>query len=410
MRIAIIGTGVAGLTTAWLLNRQHDITVFEAGERIGGHVNTIDVPDGNRTLAIDTGFIVFNRRTYPNFCRLLEKIGVAAQPSDMSFAVSCQRTGVEWNGSSIPGMFVQPSNLLSPSFHGMWRDILTFNRLTKTLVEAGVEIPLRQVVAEAKLGKRFWDHYLVPLCAAIWSMPPERIGDFPARFLARFLDNHGMNTVDDRPQWYTITGGSATYVRALTAGFAHKIRTRTPVLAVSRQPEQITVLTAHGAEPFDRVVLATHSNQALRMLAEPTIAEREILSAIPFAANRAVLHRDATRLPKRKRAWAAWNVTLPAGAGRLPELTYWMNRLQRLESTHTYGVTLNPFSSPDETIGSFDYEHPQFASASPAAQARWREINGADRVWYAGAWWLNGFHEDGVVSALRVGADFAEVL
>jgi predicted NAD/FAD-binding protein len=410
MRIAVVGSGVAGLVSAWLLRRRHEVTLFEADDRIGGHVHTVPVVEDGRAIPVDTGFIVFNRRTYPNFCRLLEQLGVAAQASDMSFAVSCARSGVEWNGSTIGGLFAQRRNLLSPGFHRMWIDILRFNRLTRAWLAAGDEMPLGEACRRAGLGRRFWDHYLVPLTAAVWSMAPEQVEAFPARFLARFLDNHGMNSVDDRPQWLTVAGGSWSYVQALIRPFARDIRLATPVRRVLRDADGVTVATDQGPERFDAVVLASHSDQTLALLGDPDDAERAVLGAIPYRGNRVVLHTDESRLPRLRRAWAAWNVRLPAAPGPLPELTYWMNRLQRLDSRRTYAVTLNPWQRPAGAIRSLEYAHPQFGTGSPAAQARWREINGVRRTWFAGAYWGNGFHEDGVVSALRVAADFGESL
>jgi predicted NAD/FAD-binding protein len=304
MRIAIIGSGISGLSAAWLLHKQHELTVFEAGDHVGGHTRTVPVADGATAQAVDTGFIVFNRTTYPTFCTLIDRLGVAAQKTEMSFAVRCDRTGIEYLGSNIDGLFAQRRNLLSPSFHRLWMDILRFNKLTKTLLNAGPELSVGELLDREGFSTRFVELYLAPITASIWSMPVAELRRFPARFMARFLENHGMNSVDDRPQWYTITGGSWTYVKALIKPFAERIRLSTPVQRIVRHPDHVEITSAAGTEIFDQVIIAAHSDQALALLGDPTAAEREVLGAIPYHRNRVVLHTDTAHLPRLKKVWA----------------------------------------------------------------------------------------------------------
>jgi predicted NAD/FAD-binding protein len=424
MKIAIIGSGIAGLTAAHHLHPEHEITLFEAGSHVGGHVDTHDVQLGGKHYAVDTGFIVFNHRTYPRFTELLAELDVASQPSDMSFAVSCQRSGLEYNGTSLNALFAQRGNLLKPRFWGMLNDILRFNREAPKLLaqveQADVELGSRELgSAELSLGdyldqggygQHFRDYYILPMGAAIWSTDPTLMLDFSARFFIRFFINHGLLSVTDRPQWRTIKGGSRTYVERLIASFRSQVRLNTPVRRLTRHADYVDLHLAEGSERFDAVFLACHSDQALALLADPSEAEREVLSAIPYQANVAVLHTDTKLLPKRKLAWAAWNYLMPEGPGGRVCLTYDMNILQDLDvvatspkaDPETLCVTLNAGEriDPDKVIASMTYHHPLFTLAGVAAQARQREINGTARTYYCGAWWGNGFHEDGVVSAL----------
>ncbi len=416
MKIAIIGSGIAGLTAAHHLHPEHEITLFEAGSHVGGHVDTHDVQLGDTHYAVDTGFIVFNHRTYPRFTELLAELDVASQPSDMSFAVSCQRGGLEYNGTSLNALFAQRGNLLKPRFWGMLRDILRFNReapkLLAEIEQADVELSNQELkrpelslgdyLDQGGYGRHFRDYYILPMGAAIWSTDPARMLGFPARFFIRFFINHGLLSVTDRPQWRTIKGGSRSYVERLIAPFRARVRLNTPVRRLTRHADYVDLHLAAGSERFDAVFLACHSDQALALLADPTEAEREVLSAIPYQANEAVLHTDTTLLPKRKLAWAAWNYLMPDGPGGRVCLTYDMNILQDLAAPQTLCVTLNASEriDPDKVIASMTYHHPLFTLAGVAAQARQREINGTARTYYCGAWWGNGFHEDGVVSAL----------
>jgi predicted NAD/FAD-binding protein len=405
VRIAIVGAGIAGLTCAHVLRRRHEVTVFEAADRPGGHANTIRVDLPGETHHVDTGFIVYNDRNYPGFERLLAQLGVATQPSDMSFSVS-DGDDFEYNGSSPNGLFACRSHLVKPSFHRMVLDLLRFNREARALIGLNGSGPtLGQVLDAGGYSRGFVDKLIVPQASAVWSADLARIWDLPASFLAEFFDNHGMFSQRGRPRWRTISGGSRRYVEALTRPFADRIRTATPVRSITRGPEGVDLTPAAGAaERFDEVVVAAHSDQALAMLADPTPAEREVLSAIPYQANEAVLHTDATLLPRRRRAWASWNFHLePAPVGRTT-VTYHMNRLQSLDSEAELCVTLGRSSAidPGQVIATIPYSHPIFTRSGLAAQRRWSEVSGVNRTHYCGAYWGFGFHEDGVDSGLRV--------
>jgi len=417
MKIAIIGTGIAGNVAAYRLAREHDITVYEADARIGGHTNTVEVNTAGRRWAVDTGFIVFNDVTYPNFIALLDELGVESQPSDMSFSVSNHRTGLEYNGASLNTLFAQRSNLLRPSFYRMLRDILRFNREAPALLgtPAG-RVTLGDYLDANNYSREFVEHYIVPMGAAIWSATPEGMRRVPAEFFVRFFHNHGLLSVNDRPTWRVIKGGSQRYVEKLVAAHRDRIRLNAAVQWIRRHPEYIEV-KAHGAEPerFDRVFLACHSDQALRLLADATPQERDVLGAIGYQMNEAVLHTDASLMPKRRLAWAAWNYHLPQAGGN-PEgkvvLTYNMNILQGLEAPVDFCVTLNNTRAidPRKVIQTIEYAHPIFTERALAAQQRHREINGARRTYFCGAYWRYGFHEDGVVSALAALDHFREDL
>ena len=407
MKIAIIGTGIAGNYAAYRLAPDHDITVFEADDRIGGHTNTVEVDDGGRSLPVDTGFIVFNDKTYPNFLALLDELGVASQDSDMSFSVSGGRSGMEYNGSSLNGLFAQRSNLLRPSFYRMLRDILRFNREAPDLLGGpDFGLTLGDYLDSKGYSRQFVDGYVLPMGSAIWSATAERMRAMPAVFFVRFFQNHGLLSVNDHPQWRVIRGGSARYVEKLVAGHRDRVRLNAAVHSVRRSTDHVEV-RADGCEPerFDRVFFACHSDQALAMLADPTPAEREVLGAIGYQRNEAVLHTDTSLMPKRRRAWAAWNYNIPGDADRLDgkvTLTYNMNILQNLDTRRDYCVTLNNTGAidPDRILKVIDYDHPVFTERAVAAQGRHREINGARRSYFCGAYWRYGFHEDGVVSAM----------
>jgi predicted NAD/FAD-binding protein len=411
MKIAIVGAGIAGNVAARELHRDHEITVFEAGRHVGGHTHTHDVEMHGRRWQVDTGFIVFNDRTYPNFIALLDELGVASQESSMSFSVRDEVADLEYNGTSLNSLFAQRRNLLRPAFLGMVRDILRFNREAPGLLEEpGGELPLGELLARGRYGRAFVDHYVVPMGAAIWSTDPKSMMRFPARFFVRFLHNHGMLTVNDRPTWRTVRGGSARYVEKLTAPFRDHIRLATPVEQVRRIPGGVLVRPrGHEAQRYDAVFLACHSDQALALLADPSEAEREVLGAIPYQANEAVLHTDARLMPRRRLAWAAWNYHVRPGGGPVA-LTYNMNILQRLDAPTPFLVTLNHTDAidPNLVIRRVTYDHPLYTPASVAAQARHREIDGARATYFCGAWLRNGFHEDGVSSALAAVRHFRD--
>ena len=415
MKIAIIGSGIAGLTCAYLLNRRHAITLFEAESWVGGHTHTVPVSLDGQHYAIDTGFIVFNDWTYPNFIHLLRQLGVRYQPTEMSFSVHDPRSGVEYNGNNLNSLFAQRSNLLSPRFWGMLQDILRFNREALRDLEEGriaADLTLGQYLQQNGYGQRFIDHYIVPMGAAIWSMSLEGMLGFPLQFFVRFFRNHGLLSVSDRPQWYVIEGGSSAYVEPLTRDFLQHIRSNCPVQRIERDASGVTVHSAAGSERFDKVVLACHSDQALALLAKPSEAEQQILGALPYAENDVVLHTDTRLLPRRPLAWASWNYRLGGPRQQPAAVTYNMNILQGIKAPQTFCVSLNQSEAiaPDKVLARFRYAHPQYSLAGIAAQARWEEIHGVQHSYYCGAYWANGFHEDGVVSALRVASAFGEQL
>ncbi len=409
-RIAIVGTGIAGNVAAHHLAKAHDITVFEANDYVGGHSNTVVVPSPEGDIPLDTGFIVFNDRTYPNFLRLLDELGVEAQKSNMSFSVRSDPGALEYNGSTLNALFAQRRNLFRPAFHRMLKDILRFNREAPGILDGGDPgMTLAEFLAYGRYSREFIHHYLIPMGAAIWSAEPDMMEKMPANFFVRFFHNHGLLQLKDRPQWYVVRYGSQTYVEKLTAGHRDRIRLRSPVESVQRFPDRVLV-KARGQEPeaFDYVFLACHSDQALGMLANPSAAERETLEAIPYQRNEAILHMDASLMPRRRLAWAAWNYHVPADERERVTLTYHLNRLQGLDTRGQYFVSLNSHDlvRPEAVIQRIDYEHPVFTTESVAAQARQGEINGLERTYYCGAYWRYGFHEDGVVSALNALRDF----
>jgi predicted NAD/FAD-binding protein len=414
MRIAVIGTGISGNVAARHLCREHDVTVFEAAGHVGGHTHTHDITWRGEKHAIDTGFIVFNDWTYPNFIALLEEIGAAALPTEMSFSSRCEASGIEYNGASLNKLFSQRRNLLRPAFHAMIRDILRFNRESRELINHGDEgLTLGSYLAENNYGRMFVNNYIIPMGAAIWSTDPQQMLDFPACHFVRFFANHGLLNIKDRPQWRVIAGGSREYVEKLVAPFRERIRLNEAVLAIRRLPTHVELRTSSGArERYDQVFIASHSDQALAMLTDPTQLERQVLGAIPYQHNDVVLHTDTSLLPKSKRAWAAWNYLRKRDDSGQVTVTYNMNILQKLQSETTFCVTLNDTHSidPDRILQHIRYQHPVFTAAGVTAQQRQQEINGRHRTWYCGAYWRNGFHEDGVVSALNALKDFQEYI
>jgi len=414
MKIAIIGTGISGMVAAYFLNQEHEITVFEANDYIGGHTHTLAVEQQGITYAVDTGFIVFNDQTYPNFVKLLARLGVASQPSRMSFSVKCEKTGLEYSGTSLNTLFAQRRNFLRPSFYRMLRDILRFNATAPSLLQNGTqELTLGTYLEAHRYSQDFITYYLIPMGAAIWSADPQQMHHFPARYFVQFFHNHGMLTVNKRPQWRVIQGGSARYVEALTHSYRQRIRLRCPIHSITRYSDHVEVQPRQGEkERFDHVVIATHSDQALAMLTDPTKAEVETLSAFPYQENEVVLHTDATLLPRRHLAWASWNYhLLRAGQNRVA-ITYNMSILQSLCSPQPFCVTLNRSNDidPAKIIRRITYHHPVYTTHGVAAQKRHHSMNGVNRTSFCGAYWGYGFHEDGVKSALTVCQAFGRSL
>jgi predicted NAD/FAD-binding protein len=401
MRIAIVGGGVSGLVVAHLLHSRYVVTVFEARDRIGGHVNTIHHEDDSGQWSVDTGFIVYNERNYPLFNKLLGKLGVATQPSEMSFSVRCDRTGVEYNGSTIRQLFIQKSNLFSPRYYGMIRDILRFNREAPAAIANGARgLSMGEYLERGRYSSRLSEHYLVPMGSALWSIPARRVLEMPAEFFVRFFENHGMLAVNDRPEWRVVQGGSQSYVRALVAPFSDRIRIGCPVHTVRREVDGVFV----NDERFDQVVMACHSDQALGMVVDPRDAEREILGALPYQQNHVVLHTDTTVLPSRRGAWGSWNYHIQGQPDEPVTVTYNMNMLQTLAAERTFCVTLNPpdWIDPASVIYETSYSHPLYTLDGIQAQSRRAEISGVNRTHYCGAYWGFGFHEDGVRSGAAV--------
>lgn len=414
MRIAIIGTGISGMVAAYLLHSEHEVTLFEANDYIGGHTNTIGVETAERHYAVDTGFMVFNDWTYPHFSKLLTRLGVASQPSTMSFSLRCEDSGLEYNGTSINTLFAQRRNLIRPAFHRMWLDILRFNyQASRLLGQENHQVTLGEYLAASHYSTEFIEHYIVPMGAAIWSADPQRLRGFPLHFFLRFFHNHGMLSVNQRPQWRVISGGSQQYVKALTRSYADRIRLKCPVQLISRACDHV-VVKPRGGEPerFDHVILATHSDQALALLSDPTEMERDILSALPYQENAAILHTDASMLPRQRRAWASWNYHRRRKEQESVAVTYNLNMLQSLTSSSPFCVTLNHVEAVDPTkiIQRFTYHHPTYTPQAAVAQQQHARISGVDRTHFCGAYWGYGFHEDGVNSALAVGQSFGKSL
>jgi uncharacterized protein len=415
MRIAVVGAGVSGLLAGRLLDVDHDVHVFEANLYAGGHTNTVAFEAFGRRYAVDTGFMVFNDRTYPNFVAMLRLLGLSGRPSEMSFSVRSDRSGLEYQGSSLNGLFAQRRNAFRPSFYRMLRDILRFNRQARAaLGKLNEDVTLGDFVARHGYGAEFVQHYLLPMGASIWSARPDRMLQFPARFIITFFDNHGLLRVTGHPQWQTVEGGALRYVEALTRPFVSRIRLNTPVRRIHRRNDCVIVEPERTTpESFDCVVLATHADQSLALLGEgATDSEREILSSFPYQPNETVLHVDSSMLPRARRAWASWNYGLPAEQERPVVLTYNLNRLQGHRSPIPICVTLNGTRDLDETriIQRIMYHHPTYSRAAVGAQKRFQEINGRNRTYFCGAYWGYGFHEDGVNSALAIGQCFGRRL
>ena len=416
MRIAIIGAGISGLTTAYLLNKKHDITVFEKNDYIGGHTHTHDIDMDGKTFSVDSGFIVYNENTYPNFIKLLDRLGVESQLSSMGFSVKAIGKNLEYAGNSLSALFAQRSNFFKPSFFRMIRGILNFNRQAEfDLAKFSPDTTLEEYLEKNGHSKEFIENYIVPMGAAIWSTKPSDMLKMPVVFFIKFFKNHGLLQIKDRPKWWVIKGGSKYYVEKLIENFKDKIKVSTPIRTIKRTDEIIEILYGTDSlisESFDAVILATHSDQALKILDQPTSKEKEILGALPYQKNEALLHFDDSILPSRRSAWSSWNYLLDEDKDKPVALTYNMNILQSLESEHTFCVTLNSDNvvDPRKIIKKLNYEHPLFTLKGIRAQNRKKEISGENRTFYCGAYWRNGFHEDGVVSALDVCREFGETL
>ena len=408
--IAIIGSGISGLTCAHLLHQQHNITLYEANDYIGGHTATKDVTVNGQSRAIDTGFIVFNDWTYPNFIKLLTRLGVEYQPTEMSFSVRHEGTNIEYNGHNLNTLFAQRRNLFRPRFWKIVKDIVRFNNLCKETIEQEQDTSsqtLSSFIREHVFSEEFSEHYIYPMCAAIWSASLEQTKAFPLTFFLQFFNNHGLLNINDRPQWYTIKGGSREYVAPLIKPFADRIRLSTPVKRVEHSNGGVAVTSMDGqTDQYDEVIFACHSDQALAMLAAPTDDQQRILGAIGYAENDVVLHYDTRQLPQRKAAWASWNYRLtgdPQEQQRPAAVTYDMNILQRLDAEETFCVSLNTQGiQANKVLGTYRYAHPQFSPTMVSAQQQRETICGVDGVHFCGAYWYNGFHEDGVRSALDV--------
>ncbi|AZN37581.1 NAD(P)/FAD-dependent oxidoreductase [Iodobacter ciconiae] len=408
-KIAVIGAGISGLASAYLLNRKHDVCLFEAGDYLGGHSNTVDISVNGISHPVDTGFLVLNDKTYPNLVALLAELGVATYSTDMSFGVSMDEGQLEWAGTNLDAVFAQRRNLCSPRFWGMLKDILRFNKAAYVnLARAGNRgETLGQLLDAGGYGQLFREAYLLPMAAAIWSSSPKDILGFPALTFLRFCINHSLLQVNGRPQWQTVQGGSRSYVQRIAATLPD-IRLNTPVLGVRRDANGVRVLTASGESRFDIVVFAGHAPDTLSILEDASPAEQKLLSAVRYQPNTAYLHLDERQLPRNKKVWSAWNYLGGAAVdGQRPVcVSYLLNQLQNLPFENPVVVTLNPFKKPDLVIAQFEYQHPIMDQPAIDAQLRLPQLQGRNRTWFAGAWTGYGFHEDGLKSALRVAADF----
>ena len=408
MRIAVIGAGISGLSAAWALHTRHDVTIFDAAGTPGGHTHTADIVAGGRRYAIDTGFIVFNQQHYPLFTSLLDELDVESKPTDMSFSVRSDRSGIEYGSASFASLFAQPANLVRPAFGRMLWDIRRFMRDASRRELPDDRTTVRDYVSAHGYGDTFLEEYLVPLGASLWSSPPSEFLRFSMRFVIEFMRNHALLQMSGQPVWRVIRGGSRTYVNALLGRFTGTLRLRTPVRLVQRRPGHVVITDSDGARAvFDHVVIACHADQAMRMLEQPTPVEREVLAAFPYQRNEVLLHTDTSVLPRSRRAWASWNYHVPAGRRDSVSVTYDMNRLQGLDAPVRFCVTLNDAGlvRPDRVLGKFIYHHPEFRPGREAAQRRHFELIARNRTSFCGAYWGYGFHEDGVRSGLAVASE-----
>ena len=405
MKVAVVGSGISGLTVALLLSKKHDVKVFEAADWIGGHTHTIPIKEDNTTIWIDTGFIVCNNVNYPNFLQLMKYLDVSLQKTTMSFSVRSDEVDLEYNGTSVNGLFSQRKNIINPKFWSMLKDITKFNSLAKKFVSLGFsEITLEDFIAPLKLNRFCLEYYLLPMVSAIWSSTMQEILKMPAWFVCHFLDNHGMLNINDRPQWYSILGGSHVYVNKIIGLLKNKIATSCPVKSIHRDEAGVKLIALNQEEIFDKVVIAAHSDQALQLLADPSTEENQILKNIRYNKNEVVLHADTNLLPKNRRAWASWNYRVRNQEKQSCSVSYNMNILQNLTTKKTYCVSLNQTDliNPSKIIAKFQYEHPVYDIVSQSSQKRLSEISGKNNTYYCGSYWGAGFHEDGVNSGLNV--------
>ena len=413
-RIAVVGAGVAGIVAAYLLQRRYAVTLYEKNDYIGGHTHTIVIEDGvDAGTAVDSGFIVFNEKTYPNFIAFLKQLGVARQKSTMSFSYYHEKTGLQYGSENINTFFAQRINIVRPSFWRMFMGILAFNRITPRLLEQGRlrGFTMGEYLKAHRFNKEFVEHYLLPISAAVWSTPDVQMFDFPMETFARFLFNHGLFSIERHPQWYTVSGGSHAYVKAFLKSFGGSVIVDRAVRSVRRTPHGAVITTGDGAEEvFDKVVIATHADEALSLLADPTPEERQLLSKWKYSRNRTIVHTDTTFLPPNKRAWASWNYvrTADVESGHAASLTYYMNRLQDLKTGHDYCVTLNTDREVprEHVVRKMLYTHPLYTFDAIATQERLRAMNGAQNTFFCGSYLGHGFHEDAVVSGIEVARRF----
>ena len=415
MKIAIIGSGISGLTSAYLLNRKHDVTIFEANDYIGGHTHTHNIDIDGNNYSIDTGFIVYNERTYPNFIKLLDQLNIERQLSTMGFSVKSASQDYEYAGESLNTLFAKRSNIFRISFWRMLYEMYHFGKKADSLgCGLDVSMTLGDYLVDENYSSEFVNYFIIPMGAAIWSTPANKVLDMPAYFFIKFFYNHGMLELTNRPNWWVIKNGSSEYIKKITIGFEDKIHLSTPVREVSRVEDGVEIVLSKKdkALKFDSVIFATHSNQALDILDDPSDAEKDILGSIPYQKNNILLHTDSSVLPRRKLAWASWNYQLDSDPNSPVILTYNMNILQTIEANKTFCVTLNDSDSVDENsiLKKITYHHPLFTVNAIEAQKRKSEISGVNNTFYCGAYWRNGFHEDGVVSALDVCSAFGEKL
>ncbi|PVZ66396.1 NAD(P)/FAD-dependent oxidoreductase [Pelagibaculum spongiae] len=429
MKIAVIGSGISGMTASWLLSKEHDVSLFEADDHLGGHTATKTVTVDNQNWEIDTGFIVFNQKTYPNFIKILNLLGIEKKPTEMGFSVSCKKTGIEYSGSGLNGLFAQKKNFLSIKFLKMIKDILKFNadatrRVNKNNISN--DLTLEQYIQQQRLGDRFSNHYLLPMAAAIWSSSLEQAAKMPLDFFLKFFDNHGLLTVTDQPQWQVVSAGSHQYLKAIEKNMQAKVYLNAPVESVRRIADNSVELLVNGEKHlFDRVIMASHADQSLKILSDASEQEKALLESVPYRPSHVVLHTDTSLLPENKKAWAAWNYQLSSNNKGCATVTYNMNILQGLDQLNkkintissrkpmpVFCVTLNQSKQIDPTkiLGQYQYSHPGFTLSGIKQRDKFSSASGSNRVWFCGAWLGNGFHEDGVVSALKALSNFGITL